>query len=139
MSDHTADATWNGTLTDGDGTVELGSGVWTGAYATPDVDGATDPEELLAAGHASCFAMTLAYALDEAGYDPERVDAEATVTLDVSEAGFTITTVELTVEGVVPGATAEQFAAVVEEAEAHCPVSKALGGPDVEVTASLAG
>lgn len=138
MPERIADATWNGTLTGGEGTVALGSGVWSGDYGTPDAAAATDPEELFAAGHASCFAMTVAYALAEAGFDPERADAEAAVTLDVGEGGFTITAVDLAVEGRVPDATADQFADVVEEAETHCPVTKALGGPDVEVSAALA-
>lgn len=137
MPECIADATWNGTVTDGGGTVSLGSGIWSGDYGTPDVPDATDPEELLAASHAACFAMTVAHALDEAGFDPRRVDVDATVTLDIDEAGFTISAVDLAAEGRVPDATADQFEAVVAEAERHCPVSKALGEPDVTVTAAL--
>ncbi|PSP76348.1 hypothetical protein BRC81_11970 [Halobacteriales archaeon QS_1_68_20] len=109
MPQHNADATWTGTVI---------------------------PEELLAAAHASCFAMTTAYVFDQAGYSPEQVDAEATVDLDRSEDGFTIDSVTLTADGSVPDATDEQFATVVERAEQHRPVSTALAGTEVVVQAS---
>ncbi|PSQ19064.1 OsmC family peroxiredoxin [Halobacteriales archaeon QS_8_69_26] len=134
MPDCTADATWHGPVMDGDGDVSPGSGVWSGTYATPETADATDPEELLAASHASCFAMTAAYLLDQSGYDVVDVDASATVTLERTEAGFEIPSVRIAVDGVVPDATAEEFAAVVERAEAACPVSTALAGTEIEVS-----
>lgn len=134
MPEHTADATWSGSLMDGDGDVALGSGVWTGRYATPDVEDATDPEELLAAAQASCFAMTASYVLEESGYSPEHVSAESVVTLEQGEDGFSIPSIEVTVDGHVPDATGEEFAAIMSQAEAACPVSKALAGTDVDVS-----
>ena len=139
MPECIADATWNGAVTDGGGTVSLGSGTWSGDYGTPDAPDVIDPEKLLAVGQAACSAMTVAYALDEAGFDPRRVDVDATLTLEIDEAGFTISAVDPAAEGRVPDATAAQFDAVVATAEQHWPVSKALGTPDVDLTASLAG
>ena len=98
-----------------------------------------DPEKLLAVGQAACSAMTVAYALDEAGFDPRRVAADASVTLEIDETGFTISAVDPAAEGWVPDATAAQFDAVVATAEQHWPVSKALGTPDLDLTASLGG
>lgn len=137
MPECNAAAVWHGTVMDGDGDVTLGSGTWSGTYATPDVAEATDPEELLAASHASCFAMTTAFLLAESGYDVVDVSADATVTLERSEAGFDIPSIRLTVDGVVPDATAAEFEQVVTQAESACPVSKALDGTNVEVTAAL--
>lgn len=137
MPDCTADATWHGSLIDGDGDVTLGSDVWGGTYATPEAADATNPEELLAASHASCFAMTAAFLLDESGYEVEAVDAEATVTLRQTEDGFDIPAIELDVRGEVPDATPSEFDAVVSQAEAACPVSKALAGTDISVRTSF--
>lgn len=119
---------------DGDGVVALGSGVWSGTYATPDVADATDPEELLAAAQASCFAMTASYAFEQAGYSPQRVSADSVVTLEQTETGFSIPTVEVAVGGTVPDATDAEFRAVVADAEDACPVSGALAGTDVQVS-----
>ena len=138
MPRSTANATWDGSLTDGDGRVALGDGAWEGRYATPDVDGATDPKELLAAGHASCYAMTLAYVLRESGYDPDDVRAESTVVLERGADAVSITRLEVSVEAAVPEATVEVFATGAEEAEQFCPVSRALAGTDIDVEASLA-
>lgn len=138
MPDCTADATWHGSLTSGDGDVSLGSDAWSGTYATPDAADATNPEELLAAGHASCFAMTTAYLLDQFEYDADDVHAEATVTLERGEEGFTIPSIDLTVTADVPDAAPEEFDAVTEQACSACPVSNALAGTEIAVEARLA-
>lgn len=138
MPDCTAYATWFGTVMDGEGSVALGSGVWDANYATPETADATNPEELLAAGHASCFAMTLSYVLEQAGYDPENVDAAATVTLDANEDGFDIPAITIDVSAEIPEASAEEFSAIADRAEEACPVSKALTGTDIRVNSSLA-
>lgn len=137
MPECIADATWYGSLMDGDGDVALGSDTWSGPYATPEVPETTDPEELLAASHASCFSMTAAYLLDESGYDVQSVQTDAAVTLEQSEAGFEIPSIELSVDGHVPDATVEEFEMVIEQAEATCPVSNALTAPEIDVTAQL--
>lgn len=137
MPECMATATWYGSLMDGNGEVSLGSDVWGGEYATPGVADATNPEELLAAGHAGCFAMTAAYLLDDAGYEVEDVTANGAVTLEQTDQGFDIPTIELTVAGEVPDATVEEFEAIVEQAESACPVSNALEGTDIEVSVTL--
>lgn len=122
---------------DGDGSVELGSGYWTGNYATPFQSDSTDPEELLAAGHASCFSMMTAYLLDEHGYAVDRINTDAAVTLELSDEGFDIPSIELTVSATVPDADEASFDEVLEQAETTCPVSKALDGTEIQVTGTL--
>lgn len=137
MPECNADATWYGSLTEGDGEVSLGDDLWSGRYGTPDMTDATNPEELLAAGQASCFAMTAAYVLDQSGYDVEHVAADATVRLEQTEQGFEIPSVTVGVNGEVPDATAEEFEAAISQAEEACPVSNALSGTAIEVSATL--
>lgn len=123
-------------MDDGDGEVTLDSGVWSGRYATPDVADATDPEELLAAAQASCFAMTASYVLEQSGYSPERVSTESVVTLEQDGNGFSIPSIEISVGGDVPDATAEEFGDTMAAVESACPVSQALTGTDIEVSIS---
>ena len=98
----------------------------------------TNPEELLAAAHAGCFAMALSLALDRAGFRPERVEAEAAVTIERDGDGFAIRSSALTCEAHVPGLDAATFATHAEAAKSGCPVSKALAGVDITLEASLA-
>lgn len=138
MPVRTATATWNGRLKDGNGELALGSGAYEGTYsfASRFEDGAgTNPEELVGAAEAGCFAMALALELGEDGYDPRRIDAEASVHLDAD--ALEIDRVELAVEGEVPDADEETFAEYAAGAKEGCPVSKALAGPDIELSASL--
>jgi len=128
--DSSAKAVWRGGLTDGKGEVDAASGALT---ATPysfetRFEGApgTNPEELVAAAHAGCYAMALAMILGEEGFAPERIDAEARVSLKGREGGFAITNSHLTVRAKVPGADADAFAKAAETAKSGCPVSKAL-------------
>ena len=140
MPTRTAEATWTGALTDGDGTVELGSGAYEGAYSFAsrfeEGDG-TNPEELIGAAEAGCYAMALSNMLDDAGHDPERVHAEAAVHLDAD--ALEVTGIDLTVEGRVPGIDEATFLEHAEEAKAGCPISKALAGPDIDLDAQLLG
>ncbi|HEX9562960.1 MAG TPA: OsmC family protein [Gemmatimonadaceae bacterium] len=125
-----ASAVWNGTLRDGNGTMTAPSGVLHNASytfgtrfeATPG----TNPEELIAAAHAGCFSMAFSGKLTAAGFPPERIATTATVTLEKTEAGFTITAVHLKTTARVPGASAEVFAAEAESARQTCPVSRVL-------------
>jgi len=138
MPTSTAEATWEGDLMDGSGTVALGSGAYEGPYSFASRfeggDG-TNPEELIGAAEAGCYAMALSNMLDEAGHTPERVHAEADVHLDADS--LSITTLELTVEGTVPDLDEEHFREHAETAKEECPVSKALAGVDIELSASL--
>ena len=104
-----AEATWSGALTTGSGNVSaISSGSFTSlpvswAARTESSDGKTSPEELVAAAHASCFAMALSGALGRAGTPPDRLDVSAEVTFDKLEAGWRVVSSALTVRGVVPG------------------------------------
>ncbi|HEY6812811.1 MAG TPA: OsmC family protein [Propionibacteriaceae bacterium] len=135
----TAEAHWEGSLKEGQGEVELlssktGSFEVTWAARTEQPNGKTSPEELIAAAHSSCFSMQLSGGLARAGNPPTSLDTRADVTFDPPN----ITGVKLTVTGVVPGITAEQFEAAAQDAKENCPVSKALAGTTITLEASLA-
>jgi lipoyl-dependent peroxiredoxin len=130
----TATVTWNGALADGDGTVTAGG---SGTFAdlpvswssrTEEPEGRTSPEELLAAAHASCFAMALSGALARAGTPPDHVHVSATVTFDKVGDAWTVTRSELDVVGTVPGISSADFDAIAEQIKDNCPISRALAG-----------
>jgi osmotically inducible protein OsmC len=140
MPTRTADAVWQGNLTEGKGEVKLGSGAFQGAYdwRSRSADGpGTNPEELIAAAHAGCFSMALSHQLAEAGHPPTRVHTLAKVTLDKVEGGFALTRIDLETEATVPGIEAEAFQKLAEGAKTGCPVSKALAGTEIHLTAKL--
>lgn len=142
MPVRTAAATWTGTIGAGEGTVALGSGAFEGTYSVgtrfQDEPG-TNPEELIAAGHAGCFAMALSSALTGEGYEPERIDATADVTVEKVDDDWTITAIDLSVEAAVPDIDDETFQQFAEGAKANCPVSRALASVEtVTLTATLA-
>jgi lipoyl-dependent peroxiredoxin len=126
----TASAQWQGTGKEGKGTLSTQSGV---LATTPygfntrfgDTKG-TNPEELLAASHAGCFSMALAFALTAAGFTPERIATSAAVTLESDGPGFKISKSALKLEANVPGISREQFQQIAEGAKAGCPISKVL-------------
>lgn len=137
-----AEVVWNGDLQSGSGTFDLASsGAWTGANVsfatrTENPNGNTSPEELIAAAHASCYAMALSNVLHEGGNDPEELRITATCVLDMGS--LKITTETLEVHGSVPGLDADGFQQAVEQADQVCPVTNALrGNVDVQVNASL--
>lgn len=135
----TATAHWEGSLFDGAGRVSLdssGLGTYdvTWAARTEQPGGLTSPEELIAAAHSSCFSMQLSNLLVKAGHEAVSLDTSADVTF---EPGAGITSSKLTVRGVVPGMSAEDFNAAAEEAKATCPVSRALAGTTITLEASL--
>lgn len=139
-----ADAIWSGPLATGAGSVSASTSAAftdlpvTWAARTEASDGRTSPEELVAAAHASCFAMALSGALARAGTPPDRLDVSAEVTFDKLEAGWRVVSSALTVVGVVPGMSADDFAAAAESTKDGCPISKALvGNVALSVTATL--
>jgi osmotically inducible protein OsmC len=137
MSVRTASAVWNGTLKEGQGTMKLGSGAFEGAFtfASRFEEGpGTNPEELVGAAQAGCFSMFLSALLTEAGYKPTQIRTGAKVHL---EAGPRITLIELETEAEVPGLQDALFQENVEKAKKNCPVSLALTGPELRVTAKL--
>lgn len=121
-----ATAVWNGSGKEGNGHLTTQSSVLNQtqySFNSRFAEGiGTNPEELVAAAHAGCFTMKLSFVLGAMGLTPESLSTKCVVTLEDG----TITTSHLTVEGKVPGATAEQFAAAVKDAEANCPISKSL-------------
>ncbi|CUJ07352.1 OsmC family protein [Achromobacter dolens] len=126
----TATAAWSGDLKTGKGMISTQSGALKNqpyGFNTRfgDTPG-TNPEELLGAAHAGCFTMALSNILSEAGLAPQKLDTQAEVTLDKVDGGFAITEVHLTVEAVIPGASAEAFDEAARKAEKGCPVSKVL-------------
>ena len=140
-----AEATWSGDLTSGSGTVSaVSSGVFSGlpvswAARTESSDGKTSPEELVAAAHAACFSMALSAGLGRAGTPPERLDVSAEVAFEKQDAGWKVASSHLTVRGVVPGMSEEDFVAAAEAARDGCPISGALkGNVELSVDATLA-
>jgi len=139
-----ADVTWSGPLLTGSGTVNASSSAAfedlpvTWSSRTETADGRTSPEELVAAAHASCFAMAFSGALARAGTPPDRLTVSAEVTFDKVEAGWRVVSSALTVVGVVPGMFAPDFRAAAEAAKDGCPISQALkGNVALSVDASL--
>jgi osmotically inducible protein OsmC len=141
MPTRKAHARWEGTLKDGRGRVDFGNGAFSGAYsfASRFEEGAgTNPEELLAAAHAACFAMALSLVLGLNGFTPDYVDATAHVTVKPHDGGFKITESHLVCAARVPGLNQSGFEQHAETARAHCPVSEALAGTDITLEARLA-
>jgi len=126
----TASAAWSGDLKQGKGTVSSQSGVLKDAqysFATRFENGiGTNPEELIAAAHAGCFTMATAATLGRAGYTPDRLATNATLTLEQVSGNWTITTVELQMTAKVPGIDAKKFDEIANDAKANCPVSRVL-------------
>ena len=145
LAERHAEVVWNGNLTQGNGTITAGSGALrqlpvTFAARTENPDGKTSPEELIAAAHATCFAMVMANTLNQAGTPPEQLTVTATCALDRVEGKLTITTMQLRVRGRVPGVDAATFAQVAQNGGEDCPVSRALhGNVAIHVTAELEG
>jgi osmotically inducible protein OsmC len=124
---------WEGSIMEGKGTAKAGSGAFNLPISFPrrigDAEGVTSPEELIAAAHASCFAMALNATVGRKGGSIAKTDVTATVSADKGDAGIKITTSKLTVVAHgLEGIAKDQFAEVAKEAEGKCPVSNALRG-----------
>jgi osmotically inducible protein OsmC len=133
-------AEWQGSLKEGKGTVELGSGAFKGSYSFPSrfEDGTgTNPEELIAAAHAGCYSMALSAGLGKAGFTPNSVKTQANVTLEKVGEGFEITTIELVVEADIPNIDEAAFLEQAEAAKKGCPISKVLAGAKISLKAKL--
>ncbi len=137
-----AKASWQGTVPEGGGRISLDSGVFEGPFTlrarVEDVEGVTNPEELIAAAEAGCFTMSLANLLSEAGPPPRDLRTTARVRLEQLQEGFRITRIAITTVGDVPGVDEAQFKALAEQAKATCPVSLALAGTEITLDASVA-
>ncbi|MCD0483306.1 OsmC family protein [Streptacidiphilus sp. ASG 303] len=131
---------WEGNLLEGRGQVAFASsGIGEFPVSWPsraeEPNGKTSPEELIAGAHSACFSMALSHGLSGAGTPPTRLDTEAEVTF---QPGTGITGIHLTVTGQVPGLDEAGFAKAAEDAKANCPVSQALSGTTITLTARLA-
>jgi len=137
MAIRTSSAEWKGTLKGGAGSVELASGAYKGPYTFAsrfESGKGTNPEELIGAAHAGCYSMFLSALLTDAGFTPTRIHTTAAVHLGE---GPTITLIELKTEAVVPNLTEAAFQEHAEAAKKNCPVSKALAGPKIMLSAKL--
>ena len=144
MPTRTARTAWNGGLQDGSGQVELSSsGLATFEVSFPkraadDANGATSPEELVAAAHSSCYAMQLSNVVAEAGGTPQSLEITADVSLGPDPAGgFHLTGIHLKVSGEVEGIDQATFQQAAEQAKSGCPISKALTGVEITLEAEL--
>ncbi|MFE5143823.1 OsmC family protein [Streptomyces fagopyri] len=136
----TAHTEWEGNLLDGKGLVTFdSSGIgeypvsWPSRAESPN--GKTSPEELIAGAHSSCFSMALAHGLTGSGTPPTKLETNADVTF---QPGTGITHIHLSVAGTIPGLDEAAFVKAAEDAKANCPVSMALDGVVITLTASLA-
>ncbi|AXG80967.1 OsmC family protein [Streptomyces paludis] len=134
-----AHTVWEGDLLKGTGTVSFdSSGIPDQAVSWPSradkANGKTSPEELIAAAHSSCFSMALSNGLATGGTPPVRLTTRAEVTF---QPGTGITGIHLTVAGEVPGLDAAGFEKAAQDAKANCPVSQALAGTTITLSASL--
>jgi osmotically inducible protein OsmC len=141
MPTRSGSARYEGFGKDGNGWTSTQSGVLSDTrygFGSRFEDGpGTNPEELIAAAHASCFTMALSFALAGAGYNDGTLETDARVTVDKDGDGFTITSSKLNLKAKVPGIDADEFARIAEEAKANCPVSKLLKA-EISLTHELA-
>jgi lipoyl-dependent peroxiredoxin len=136
-----AAAVWKGDLKSGTGTMSADSGVLKDtqySFSTRFENGiGTNPEELIAAAHAGCFSMALSGQIDNAGMKADQVKTTATVTLEKTDAGFTITAIHLDVTAKVPGASQQAFETAANNAKSGCPVSRLLKNTKITMDARL--
>ncbi|MEV4314936.1 OsmC family peroxiredoxin [Actinocrispum sp. NPDC049592] len=137
-----AHANWNGDIPTGSGQFTAGQSISGGVtYKSRFEDGpGSNPEQLIAAAHASCYSMALASTLASAGFPAESIETDASVTLRPVDGAPTITKIELVTQGRVPGVDEPTFRQFAEQAKANCPVSRALAGVgEITLEATLAG
>lgn len=140
-----AHAIWKGPGKEGSGTLTTTSGVLSDTpysasarFENEDGKAGTNPEELIGAAHAGCFAMALSFDLGRNGYTPESLETRAEVTLKKGESGFKITKIDLHLTGKVEGISEDKFMEIAKGAKENCPVSKALSAVEIELHAELA-
>jgi osmotically inducible protein OsmC len=135
-----AQAVWRGTGKDGEGRLSTDSGVLSGtAYSFKtrfENEKGTNPEELIAAAHAGCFAMALAFQLQMAGFNPTELAVDAVVSIEKEGQGFRISRSALTLRAQVPGIEQAKFDELAKGAKEHCPVSKVLNA-EISLDATL--
>lgn len=139
-----ATATWAGTGKEGTGHISSTSGALNGIphsfttrFVSEDGKAGTNPEELIAAAHASCFTMKLSFVLGNHGFTPERLECTSTVTMDKVGEAMLITAIHLDLTAKVPGIDQALFNTCTEDAKANCPISQALKSVPITLTAKL--
>lgn len=141
MAIRKAEAVWNGTLKEGSGTFKGGSGALSGGYTYKtrfeDDNSQTNPEELIGAAHAGCYAMFLSAQLTGANFPPESVKASAEVDFGRDDKGPVINGITLNVEAKVPGVSQEKFDELAQKSKEGCPISRALASVPITLNAKL--
>jgi lipoyl-dependent peroxiredoxin len=141
MPTRKAEAQWEGNLAEGSGRLKVESGAFEGPYSFKsrfeDGESATNPEELIGAAHAGCFTMALTAQLSRAGIKPTRIHTTARVKLEKVGDAFSITRIDLDMEAEIPGIDDATFQKNALDAKQNCPVSKALAGTEIGLTARL--
>ncbi len=136
-----AEAKWSGSIIEGKGSLKLESGAFEGPYSFNarfgDDTSMTNPEELIAAAHAGCFTMAFSGFLGRAGYEATSIETKAVVHVEKEEAGFSIPSIDLITEAVVPGISNDEFQEVAKNAKEKCPVSRVLAGAKITLSATL--
>lgn len=139
-----ANAIWKGSIKEGKGHLNAPSGVFDDTpysfktrFENEDGKAGTNPEELIGAAHAGCFAMALSLALGEEGFEPDELNATAEVQLDKVDDGFEISNITLNLKGKVDGISEDKFKELAEAAKKGCPISKVLAGAKIHLNASL--
>lgn len=140
-----ATANWKGTGKEGSGSITTTSGVLNATphsfltrFVSEDGKAGTNPEELIAAAHASCFTMKLSFVLNAAGFTADHLECTANVKMDKVGDGMGVVGIHLELTGRVPGISAERFQACAEDAKANCPISQLLKSVPITLTAALA-
>jgi osmotically inducible protein OsmC len=140
-----ATANWKGTGKEGSGNVSTTSGAlkniphtFLTRFENEDGKAGTNPEELIAAAHASCFTMKMSFVLNAAGFTADNLECTATVKMDHVDGGHAVVGIHLELNGSAPGIDAEQFKACAEDAKNNCPISQLLKSVPITVNATLA-
>ena len=140
MAERKAKAEWKGTLQEGEGHLSLGSGLFEGKYSFGTRMGeepGTNPEELVGAALAACYAMALNLALEKEGKPAQSVKADTVVHFGKDESGFGISAIDLTTRVAADGISDEEFKRIAESVKQTCPISKALAAVDIRLDAHL--
>jgi osmotically inducible protein OsmC len=144
MIKRTSTAVWRGTGAEGQGVLSTQSGAFKeqpysakARFQSEDGKAGTNPEELIGAAHAGCFAMALSFQLSNAGHPPQELSVTATVEMEKREIGWTIENIRLSLTGKVDGIDAAQFKELAEKAKSGCPISRALSTVPVSLEAKL--
>lgn len=140
MPVRTADAVWNGTLREGNGTMKMMSGSYEGpfTFASRFEEGqGTNPEELVAAAHAGCYSMALSADLGRNEFTATRIQTTAKVHLGPVDGKPTVHTIELFCEAEVPGISEEKFQEIAAGTKQNCPISRLLAAAEIKLEAKL--